>query len=101
MLQFKIDPVDLFSYLIRSSYLAAPFLTDEERKSIDKSLMSMLQSNGKDIQGFFLGLQSEHKKTISAKESVIFITKGIAEFTMNINNRKILLGTKILPKIKQ
>lgn len=95
-----INPADLFSYLMRSSYLAAPFLNDKETLSIDNSLSAMLKFYGNDILYIFLGLNKKDKEKTFKKESEMFVKQGVAEFIVDIGNRKILVGTKVLPKIK-
>lgn len=94
------DPTDLFSYLMRSSYLAAPFLKDDEKLGIDKHLSSMLKAYGKDILSIFIGLHKKYQEKTFVTESTMYVQKGVLKFTINIGKRKILVCTKVLPKIK-
>ena len=85
--------------MMRSSYLAAPFLSDEEKNNIDDLLFRMLDRHGQDMLSIFVGLPEETEKTFEEESTIMYVKKGTARFTVNINGKNILVCTKVLPGI--
>jgi len=96
-----LDPIHFFSFMMRSSYLAAPFLNDEERSIIDDLLLNMLKKHGQDMLLIFMGLHEEYTEKIFKEESTMYVKKGTARLTVNIHGNSILICTKVLPEIKE
>ena len=100
----ELNPIHFFSFMMRSSYLAAPFLSDEERRIIDDLLLNMLEKHGQDMLPIFMGLHEEYIDTekIFEEESTMYVKKGTAKLIVNIHgNNSILICTKVLPEIKE
>jgi len=95
-----IDPIHFFSFMMRSSYLAAPFLSEKERATIDNLLLNMLERHGQDMLPIFVGLLDEAEKTFKEELTIMYVEKGTARFTVNINGKNILVCTKVLPSIQ-
>jgi len=95
-----LDPIYFFSFMMRSSYLAAPFLDDEEKIFIDDLLLNMLERHGRDMLPIFVGLLEEAEKTFKEESTVMYVEKGTARLTVNIHGKSILICTKVLPRIK-
>ena len=95
-----IDPIYFFSFMMRSSYLAAPFLDDEEKIIIDDLLLNMLERHGRDMLPIFVGLLEEAEKTFKEEATVMYVEKGTARLTVNIHGKSILICTKVLPRMK-
>lgn len=99
-----INPIYFFSFMMRSSYLSAPFLDDDERGDIDNLLLRMLDRHGQDMLLIFVGLHKEYPENNTfiddIEESTMYVEKGIARFTVNINGKNILVCTKVLPSIQ-
>jgi len=96
-----LDPIHFFSFMMRSSYLAAPFLSDGDRSSIDDLLFNMLEKHGYDMLLIFVGLYEEYKENTFKEESTIMdVKKGTAKLTVNIRGNSILICTKVLPNIQ-
>ena len=91
----RFAPEDFFSFLMRSSYLAAPFLDDRQKSFIDKRLLAVLGKHGKDMLLTFLGL---HMHYIDKTFGEMYVAKGTARFTVEVDGRKILVCTKVLPR---
>jgi len=97
----ELDPIYFFSFMMRSSYLAAPFLNDEEKSIIDDLLFRMLDRHGQDMLLIFVGLHERHKeKKFIIEESIMDVEKGTAKLTVNIREKDILICTKVLPSIE-
>lgn len=96
-----LDPIYFFSFMMRSSYLAAPFLSDKEKNTIDDLLLGMLDSHGKDMLLIFVGFLEEAEKTFKEESTIMYVEKGTAKLTVNINGKNILVCTKILPSIQE
>jgi len=95
------DPIYFFSFMMRSSYLAAPFLSDEERGIIDDLLLNMLEKHGDDMLLIFVGLYKEYaENTFKEESTTMYVKKGIAKLTVNIHENSILICTKVLPNIQ-
>jgi len=92
-----LDPIYFFSFMMRSSYLAAPFLDDEEKIIIDDLLFNMLERHGRDMLHIFVGLPEEAEKPFKEESTVMYVEKGTARLTVNIHGKNILVCTKILP----
>ena len=96
-----LDPIYFFSFMMRSSYLAAPFLSDGDRSSIDDLLLNMLEKHGYDMLLIFVGLYEEYKENTFKEESTTMdVKKGTAKLTVNIRGNSILICTKVLPSIQ-
>lgn len=96
-----INPIYFFSFMMRSSYLSAPFLDDEERSDIDDLLLNMLKKHGQDMLLIFVGLHERYpEKKFIIEESTMYVKKGTARLTVNIQGKNILICTKVLPQIK-
>jgi len=97
-----LDPIHFFSFMMRSSYLAAPFLNDEERRIIDDLLLNMIEKHGQDMLPIFMGLHEEYIDTekIFEEESTMYVKKGTARLTVNIHGKNILICTKVLPSLE-
>jgi len=96
-----LDPIHFFSFMMRSSYLAAPFLNDEERSIIDDLLLNMLKRHGQDMLPIFVGLPENAEKTFKEESTMMYVKKGTARLTVNIHGNSILICTKVLPEIKE
>jgi hypothetical protein len=96
-----LDPIYFFSFMMRSSYLSAPFLSDRERAIIDDLLLNMLERHGQDMLLIFVGLLEDAEKTFKEESTIMYVEKGTARLTVNINEKNILICTKILPEIKE
>ena len=96
----ELDPIYFFSFMMRSSYLAAPFLSDKERARIDDLLLNMLERHGQDMLLIFVGLLEEAEKTFKEESTIMYVEKGTAKLTVNIYGKKILVCTKVLPSIQ-
>ena len=93
-----INPIYFFSFMMRSSYLAAPFLSDDERGDIDDLLLRMLDRHGQDMLLIFVGLHERYpEKEFIIEESTMYVKKGIAKLTVNIQGNIIFICTKVLP----
>ena len=96
-----LDSIYFFSFMMRSSYLAAPFLSDEERGIIDDLLLNMLEKHGDDMLLIFVGLYEEYaENTFKEESTTMYVKKGIAKLTVNIHENSILICTKVLPSIQ-
>ena len=98
-----INPIYFFSFMMRSSYLSAPFLDDDERGIIDNLLLRMLDRHGQDMLLIFVGLHKEYLENTfidDIEESTMYVEKGAARFTVNIRGKNILVCTKVLPSIQ-
>lgn len=95
-----LDPIYFFSFMMRSSYLAAPFLDDEEKIIIDDLLLNMLERHGQDMLPIFVGLLEEAEKTFKEESTIMYVEKGTAKLTVNIYGKSILICTKVLPSIQ-
>jgi len=102
LIEEDLNPIYFFSFMMRSSYLAAPFLSDEEKSIIDDLLLRMLDRRGQDMLLIFVGLHEEYPENtfIDIEESIMYVEKGTVRFTVNIHGRNILVCTKVLPQIK-
>jgi len=102
LIEEDLNPIYFFSFMMRSSYLAAPFLNDEEKSIIDDLLLRMLDRHGQDMLRIFVGLHEEYPENtfIDIEESIMYVEKGTVRFTVNIHGRKILICTKVLPSIQ-
>lgn len=96
-----IKPIQFFSFMMRSSYLVAPFLNDKERRIIDDLLLKMLKKHGQDMLLIFAGLHKKYREKIFKEESTMYVKKGTAKLTVDFAGDKILICTKILPKIEE
>ena len=94
-----IDPSDFFSFLMRSSYLAAPFLDDKQKAVIDALLNQVLVKHGSEMLRIFAGLHSKLKETFVLPSTEITVEKATVRYTVDLNGKKILICAKILPKI--
>jgi len=92
-----LDPIYFFSFMMRSSYLVAPFLNDEERSIIDDLLLNMLEKHGKDMLLIFVGLHDKYAEKTFKEESTMYVKKGTAKLMVNIHGNSILICTKVLP----
>ena len=96
-----LNPIHFFSFMMRSSYLAAPFLSDEERSIIDDLLLNILEKHGHDMLLIFAGLYGEYaENTFKEESTTMYVKKGTAKLTVNINGNSILICTKVLPSIQ-
>lgn len=102
LIEEDLNPIYFFSFMMRSSYLAAPFLDDEEKGTIDDLLLMMLDRHGQEMLLIFVGLHEEYPENTftDIEESIMYVEKGTAKFTVNINKKKILICTKVLPSIQ-
>ena len=100
LIEEDLNPIYFFSFMMRSSYLAAPFLSDEEKNNIDDLLLRMLDRHGQDMLSIFVGLPEETEKTFEEESTIMYVKKGTARFTVNINGKNILVCTKVLPGIQ-
>jgi hypothetical protein len=101
LIEEDLNPIYFFSFMMRSSYLSAPFLDDEERSDIDALLLNMLKKHGQDMLLIFVGLHERYpEKEFIIEESIMYVEKGTARFTVNIHGKKILICTKVLPSIQ-
>ena len=91
----ELNPIHFFSFMMRSSYLSAPFLSDEERGIIDDLLHNMIEKHGHDMLLIFAGLYAEN--TFKEESTTMYVNKGIARLTVNIHGNNILICTKVLP----
>jgi hypothetical protein len=94
----ELNPIHFFSFMMRSSYLAAPFLSDEEKGIIDDLLLNMIEKHGHDMLLIFAGLYAEN--TFKEEPTTMYVNKGTARLTVNINGNNILICTKVLPVIQ-
>ena len=99
LIEEGLNPIYFFSFMMRSSYLAAPFLNDEEKSIIDDLLLRMLDRHGQDMLLIFVGLHEEYPENtfIDIEESIMYVEKGTVRFTVNVNGKNILVCTKVLP----
>ena len=95
----ELNPIHFFSFMMRSSYLAAPFLSDEERGIIDNLLLNMLKKHGYDMLLIFAGFYAEN--TFKEESTTMYVNKGTARLTVNIHGNNILICTKVLPSIQE
>jgi len=102
LIEEDLNPIYFFSFMMRSSYLAAPFLSDEEKSIIDNLLLRMLDRHGQEMLLIFVGLHEKYPENIftDMEESTMHIEKGAATFTVNIHEKNILICTKVLPSIQ-
>jgi len=103
LIEEDLNPIYFFSFMMRSSYLSAPFLDDKERSDIDDLLLNMLKKHGQDMLLIFVGLHEEYPKNTfidDIEESTMYVEKGTAKLTVNINEKNILICTKVLPSIE-
>lgn len=96
-----LDPIYFFSFMMRSSYLAAPFLNDEEKIIIDDLLLRMLDRHGQDMLPIFVGLPEEAEKIFQEESTIMYVKKGTAKLTVNIYGKSIFICTKVLPSIQE
>ena len=97
----ELNPIHFFSFMMRSSYLAAPFLSDEERSIVDDLLLNMLEKHGHDMLLIFVGLYEEYtENTFKEESTTMYVKKGTAKLTVNIHGNSILICTKVLPSIQ-
>ena len=97
-----LNPIYFFSFMMRSSYLSAPFLNDEERSIIDDLLLRILDRYGQDMLLVFAGLHKEYPENtfIDIEGSIMYVEKGTARLMVNIQGKNILICTKVLPSIQ-
>jgi hypothetical protein len=95
-----LDPIYFFSFMMRSSYLAAPFLNNEEKIIIDDLLLNILKRHGQDMLSIFVGLHEEVEKIFQEESTIMNVKKGTAKLTVNIYEKSILICAKVLPQIK-
>jgi|GEM_PF-4950905 len=89
------EPVQFFAFIMRSSYLAAPFIDDTQKEYIDRMLITITKEYGNDMLYAFAGLRDNN--FFEVETASIYVKKGIAIFKVDINKSKFYICTKILP----
>ncbi len=99
-LLIQMAPEKVFPFLMRASYLAAPFLSDHQKASIDDILISIIKKHGKEMLYIFSGLDKASKEKTFQEDGQMHITKGSIKLTLKIEGVRILVCTKVLPMHK-
>lgn len=93
------NPVQFFSFLMRSSYLVAPFLDDKQKNYIDEILLKTLNIYGKEMLPIFAGLRNE--KSFEIETVFMTVKKGSIKFSISIDGRKFFICSKVLPPLEE
>jgi hypothetical protein len=96
--QPNVDPQKFFPFLLRPSYLAAPFLEDYQKRIIDDILLHILRRNGKEMLTIFWGFAG--KKTFRERELIkekheMEIAKGSVRLIVDFSGRGILVCARL------
>ncbi len=93
------NPILFFSFLMRSSYLVAPFLDDKQKTYIDGMLLKTLKKNGKEMLLIFAGLEIE--KHFEIETVLMTVKKSSITFSIDIAGMKYIVCSKVLPPLEE
>lgn len=97
-IQPTVDPQKFFSFLLRPSYLAAPFLEEHQKRTIDDILVRILEKYGKEMLNIFWGFAKENTfvdKQMTKEKHEMAIGKGTAKLTVDFFGREILVCARL------
>jgi hypothetical protein len=97
-IQATVDPQKFFPFLLRPSYLAAPFLEEYQKRTMDDILLRISGRYGKEMLNIFWGFAGRNSfvdKEVTKEKHEMTIGKGIARLIVDFSGREILVCARL------